>query len=110
MSSKAPKPTRDAFDPVLGDDDGPVTIVRGGGFAAYMPGSVAKLDGDTIAMLRELQRHVMEMERMRARMDDLVLSARMHGASWSAVGWSVGTTSEAARQRWGVPSGETPTS
>jgi hypothetical protein len=31
---------------------------------------------------------------------ETVQEARSAGASWDAIGWSVGTTGEAARQRW----------
>ena len=33
--------------------------------------------------------------------DELVAEARSAGLSWAVIGWSVGTTGEAARQRWG---------
>jgi hypothetical protein len=31
-----------------------------------------------------------------------VRSLRSAGVSWGAIGWAVGTTGEAARQRWGA--------
>lgn len=77
------------------------TDVDGIRHAAVMPRSVARLPEESIAVLRSLQRNVLATQHLTNQLDYLVDQARDEGASWAAIGWSVGTTGEAARQRWG---------
>lgn len=54
----------------------------------------------------ELQRTVVELRRQQQQLDAVVLDARDAGVSWHVIGWSVGTTAEGARQRWGARAAE----
>jgi hypothetical protein len=54
-------------------------------------------------VLRELSRAVQERAAAELRVADAVAVARATGASWSSVGLMLGTSGEAARQRYGSP-------
>lgn len=66
------------------------------------PLSVRRLGTEALSALSELQRLVLERQRLSEQIDGQVGKLRDAGASWGAVSWAVGTTGEAARQRWGV--------
>lgn len=55
-----------------------------------------------------LQRLVVERQQLLIDIDDMVEVLRGLGVSWNLIGWSVGTSGEAARQRWGTPKLEEP--
>ena len=60
-------------------------------FEGYEPNSADELDPEVVALLRAaIQEHLVEA----------IKAARDAGLSWSAIGTFVGTTGEAARQRY----------
>lgn len=98
----------DHFDPLgvglaHGQDlDGDVGIVRTpGGGLVLMPVSVRRLRGDALEAASDIQALAAEISRLQGRLADGVENGRQVGLSWGVIGWSVGTTGEAARQRWG---------
>lgn len=80
------------------DED--VEIRRLHGRAVVLPRSLSRLRGDALEAICELQQHVLKIRELEGGLLARVADARESGASWHAVGWSVGTTGEAARQRW----------
>lgn len=69
--------------------------------AVVLPRSVARLGEEQMVTLKAVQRNVLQTQILTQQLDYLVDQARDEGVSWAAIGWSVGTTGEAARQRWG---------
>ena len=53
------------------------------------------------SLMSGLQHIAAEIHEMQGHLERHVLEARKIGASWDLIGWSVGTTGDAARQRWG---------
>ncbi len=80
--------------------DGVVVALAPAGGAYLMPKSVARLTGDAADVVAELQDAALARREINDRVEQLVCAARDLGASWDAIGWSVGTTGQAARQRW----------
>ncbi len=79
-------------------------VVGGGGVSLFLPmppAAAYKLSGPVAVRLSDLQEAVMKRRALLAEVDRLVEELREEGVSWNLIGWSVGTTSEAARQRWG---------
>ena len=76
---------------VMADANGPTIVPR----------SLEKLRGEDRAVMAEVMRAAAAVMQAQAALSELVADARDRGVSWSAIGWSVGTTGEAARQRWG---------
>lgn len=66
------------------------------------PRAVSRLGADQREALDRLVRQAREIERQRALLDATVRKARDQGVSWAVIGWALGTTGEAARQRWGA--------
>lgn len=103
----APERVPDDWEPRLGGAiDGPVEMAvmvgpDGQRHAVVLPRSVAKLEGEAAEVVSQLQHAAADAEKARRRVERLVLEAREVGASWDAIGWSVGVTGSAARQRWG---------
>jgi len=64
------------------------------------PRSIVKLEPAARRTLHELQAVALELRQAEERQRRLVRALRNAGAPWSAVGWAVGTSGEAARQRW----------
>lgn len=88
-------------------DGDEVNVVQSASGAAYflpasLPVSVRRLRPAQADAVSELQKATMKREELMQRIDHLVGDLREEGVSWGVIGWSVGTTSEAARQRWGV--------
>ncbi len=67
-------------------------------FKHYEPDPADELDPDAIALLRAAIQERSDAER---HVLDAVKAARDAGMSWSAIGVFVGTSGEAARQRYG---------
>jgi len=59
-----------------------------------------RLGGEKLEVLADVQAVARRIEEARERLDALVAEARDLGVPWSLIGFSVGTTGEAARQRW----------
>jgi hypothetical protein len=96
----------DDFDGIDGDstdlDDEPVEVTRdASGRAALVPRSLQGLDADARAVVSDVMRTAAAVHQEQANLALLVADARERGVSWSGIGWAVGTTGEAARQRWG---------
>lgn len=69
-------------------------------FSPVEPGAVRRLTSGQRMVLADVQHHALEIEQLERHLDELVLEARSEGVSWAVIGWSVGLTSEGARQRW----------
>jgi hypothetical protein len=80
--------------------DGVLVALAPAGGAYLMPKSVTRLSGDAADVVAELQSAALARREISDRVEQLVREARDLGASWDAIGWSVGTTGQAARQRW----------
>jgi hypothetical protein len=96
------------LDPSVGatDTDEDVSLIvatdgEGNRHAVVLPRSISRLSEHQTFYVKALQRNAIQMEGLRQALDTLVDEARDEGVSWSAIGWSLGTTGEAARQRWG---------
>ena len=68
------------------------------------PRAVARLGADQRAALDRLAQTAVEIQRQQDDLAAKVAAARSHGVSWAVIGHAVGTTGEAARQRWGTRS------
>lgn len=91
---------------VIGSEhDGDVdVVVRTSGKdreAIFMPRGISRLGEEGFDQARELQRITSALRIGTERLDVAVLDARVLGFSWDSIGFCVGTTGEAARQRWG---------
>lgn len=82
----------------FGDED--VAIVRGRTAAAFIPASIANLGEEQAEIVGQIQHVALAIADHQDQLERLVIEARELGVSWSAIGWSVGTTPQAARQRW----------
>ncbi len=69
--------------------------------AVILPRSLSKLDGEQLQIAADLQHVVGQLMELQEALDEAVEDARTVGLSWVAVGWCVGTTAQAAQQRWG---------
>ena len=65
-----------------------------------VPRAFARLSQEATEVVAELQRKALQLHQIREQVEELVAIAREVGASWAVIGWSVGTTGDAARQRW----------
>lgn len=68
--------------------------------AILVPVAFARLSQEGVEVVAELQREALRLQEIREQVEALVIEAREAGASWAVIGWSVGTTGDAARQRW----------
>lgn len=102
----------DPLEPMgLGDveEGDTVAVIRvkdrqGTAHALFMPTSMQrKLDQEQLLMVAEMQRAVMEIQKLQEEIDELAQEARESGMSWAHVGWSVGLTAEGARKKWSEP-------
>lgn len=107
-AGRSPRRDRPHLDPELGavpyDEDHAIVVATdldGTRHGVVLPRSIAKLPEESIAVLKSVQRNVLQTQALTQQLDYLVDQARDEGISWAAIGWSVGTTGEAARQRWG---------
>jgi hypothetical protein len=98
----------DVKGPGAAHDGGDVAVQRtGSGAAFYQPAEVAapralaRLSRDGQEVVADLQRVAIAARQAQEHVGEHVALARSVGASWDLIGWSVGTTGEAARQRWG---------
>lgn len=69
-------------------------------FESYEPHREDLRDPEAVLDLRDA---VAQRARAEAAVRDAVAAARETGYSWSAIGLILGTSGEAARQRYGVP-------
>jgi len=66
-------------------------------FESYEPNPAEELDADAVALLRAA---VAERSQAERHLIDAIRTARQAGMPWSAIGTFVGTSGEAARQRY----------
>lgn len=85
-------------------DEEDIFVSRGALGAAIVPRSARKLSPEAKADLADLQRCVGALNTLIDTLPGLVEDLRDQGVSWGVIGWAVGTTGEAARQRWRDPS------
>ena len=79
-----------------------VAIVRtGDGSAVVLPRAVRGLRGEALEAAAELQRVAVHRTELDEQMGHLAGHLRDLGVSWGVIGWSVGTTAQAAQKRWG---------
>ncbi len=85
------------------EDEGVAVVTGAGGAAAFLPippAGMDRLGSEAVARVSALQHAVMARRELLRQVDGLVEELRELGVSWNVIGWSVGTSSEAARQRW----------
>lgn len=85
------------------DDESVAVTLAAGGVAGLVPESFGRLSSDERGLCTQLISLVGRRRWLAREIDDLVQHMRHHGLSWGVVGWCVGTSSEAARQRWSEP-------
>jgi len=68
--------------------------------AVIVPRAFARLSEEGMEVVSDLQRKALALHDLRDEVEALVIEAREAGASWGVIGWSVGTSDQAARQRW----------
>lgn len=95
------------FEPLGGDvtdfDAEDVLVMKDDlGRATIVPRSLRKLSPDVRAEVRGLIESAVQVERAQADVAERVAELRDQGVPWSAIGWAVGTSGDAARKRWGV--------
>lgn len=73
-----------------------------GGGVVLLPTTVRRLCGGQLELVRELQGITVGLRQLEDSRELVVSAARSAGVSWGAIGWSVGTTGDAARRRWGI--------
>jgi len=66
-------------------------------FESYEPNPAEELDADAVALLRAA---VAERSQAERHLIDAIRTARQAGMPWSAIGTFLGTSGEAARQRY----------
>lgn len=102
----------DEWEPSMGrhevDEEVEVRVaeVDGRRMAVMVPRSVQRLGAEQTEVVHAMQRRALEAARIRNELEALALEARELGVPWTAIGWSVGTTPQAARKRWGGDGGE----
>ncbi len=88
-------------------EEGDVQVVHGPAFGAYFrptagaPRAWDRLTDEGQFNVAQLQKAAAQLHKLQGELYDHVRAARAAGVSWALVGWSIGTTGEAARQRFG---------
>jgi hypothetical protein len=106
---RPPEVEDDIRGPGAEHEGGPVAVRRTHDGRAFFqpadalnPRALERLDGDQQHVLAAIQTNAMQIRMATEDLDQHVALAREMGVSWHLIGWSVGTTGEAARQRWGL--------
>ena len=85
------------------EQDGDVRVIRTpDGGVVMLPASVRRLKGEQLEVASQVQALAAEIGRLQDHLGEAVDWGRQIGLSWGVIGWSVGTTGDAARKRWGV--------
>jgi hypothetical protein len=84
-------------------DQGVGVMLTDSGRAFFVPRSVANLRGEAAELVADIQTLNGKIYDLRVEQATVIAEARALGVSWPAIGWSIGTTGEAARQRFGGP-------
>jgi hypothetical protein len=105
MAAKRKRPVRLGLPGGPGTDPdaiaGGVEVRRTADGAGYLvPRSIGRLTGEAGEVVQQLQDTVLQVVALEEHLEVLVLEGRALGVSWGGIGWSVGTTAQAARQRW----------
>jgi len=79
-----------------------VTDSEGKRSAVLVPVAFARLSQEALEVVADLQRKALALRELRDQVEALVIEARDVGASWAVIGWSVGTSGDAANKRWGA--------
>src|SRR4051794_25912419 len=99
----APRPgLPDDLDTHVGEDDydGEVDVIRTGqGAVIVLPTRLRKASNDQLEAVADLQTIATTISRQVELLGDAVRTARSLGLSWDSIGWSVGTTGNAANKR-----------
>jgi hypothetical protein len=82
------------------DDDVVVEVFEGRG-ATMVPRTLQKIPAEAKLEIAGVIRRVAGINKLHEELDELVESLRSRGVSWHGIGWALGTTGEAARQRFG---------
>jgi hypothetical protein len=72
------------------------------GRAVLVPRALRDLRGAPADLVADLQHVAGEIARGQDLLDGLVPECREAGLSWNSIGWCLGISSQAARQRWGT--------
>jgi hypothetical protein len=84
------------------EEDGEIGVWRVDGHIVFVPRSYRRLSAEGKSVIGEMQEQVAHISQIQAALAESVTYARDLGVSWDLIGWSVGTTGNAARQRWGL--------
>lgn len=82
----------------VGDD---VLIEVLDGHAAMVPRSLKRLPAESKLLMAEGIKRVQAIYELQNELESLIADMRDANVSWAAIGWVLGTTGEAARQRFG---------
>lgn len=69
--------------------------------AVIVPRGIKRLGEEGFFLMRQLQQTTIALRKLSEQLEGQVGEAREVGMSWDSIGFCVGTTGEAARQRWG---------
>ena len=82
-------------------DDEDVLVMKDDlGRASVVPRSLRKLDPEIRQEVRGLMDAAMRVQDAQDDVGARVAELRDQGVPWSAIGWAVGTSGDAARKRW----------
>lgn len=99
-----------AGSPVADDETVSIVVLKkqdGTDAAVLVPRSIRNAPPHLLEVYSDLQTTAALIEQAMRDLDATVLEAREMGASWGSIGWSVGISQQAARQRWGlIPDGD----
>lgn len=94
-------------EPQCSDPEGSVAVMRTPvGHVAFVPIAIQRLTGDALDAYGELQKATGRLHAARSSVQASVVECRELGVSWASIGWSVGTTGDACRKRWGMEAGD----
>lgn len=89
------------FDP-MGDDVGEVALMRTpDGAVVFVPRAIQSLSGAGLSAFGDLEKASMALREAQLEVEKCVAECRAAKVSWNSVGWVLGITGSAARQRFG---------
>lgn len=78
------------------------------GQAFLWPAALRMVEGEQKVAALELQSIARQIHQLQRVLDEAVNDARASRLSWQSIGWCLGTSGEAARQRFGPPPASRP--
>lgn len=118
MTKRKRRPAAHAPAPALGefagrsigaehDGDVEIRVLDHGPYrhAVALPRGITRLGEEGLEVMHSLQLITSELGRLTESLAGAIDDARALGFSWASIGFCIGTTGEAARQRWGVNEG-----